>query len=204
MKKKLKRNSVVLLTASAFILFLSLVTSCSNNSNEEDMVSNLSAKVTRSNMREISLSEIPKGITPYVVKNDEELSELINKFENTQAVMSSPLIVDSVINNRSFKVQDHYSSSDSFGVYQICYSVMYDNERKSSTITISSGLSGFHPMIEWIVTSKIATWVTPYSFDWTLQGYLSLYVQYNGKTSIATNPKSYGGHISIPRPIIPN
>lgn len=194
-KNQIKKNSVVLLTASAFFLSLFFLTSCSNNSNEEDLAPKLSAKVVESNMREIFLSEIPAGITPYKVKDNKDLSELINKIENAQAVASSPLMVDSVINNRSFKAPAYYSGSDNYGTFQIYYFVDYDNAHQNNIISVGSGLSGYYPMVEWTVISQGGSWVSQVRLSWWIHGTLGVYVNVGGKYELYSSTKSYGGSI---------
>lgn len=130
--------------------------------------------VNTNKIKEISLEDIPTGVTPIVVKNNNELKQLINKLENVKIYIGK----NDPNNNVRFKTRRTEETQDLI-FYSVRVDVVYFSY--GSNVTISVYLTGFHPGVELSDITTSYNWHDKHYLDYSVSYTLNCYININGK-----------------------
>ncbi|SNX53692.1 hypothetical protein SAMN05660242_1261 [Thermoanaerobacterium sp. RBIITD] len=134
-----------------------------------NMNMNFNDVIKKYNLKEVTISEIPKNIKPLEIKDAAELDKILNRFStstNLNNVKQSKLNIDSISGNKqSMNLGSAVYSTYIFSPYawfniRVKYGYKYSSSLRKNIYTqvygVSSDLTGFTMWIEWIPDSNLS------------------------------------------------
>lgn len=145
------------------------------NRDQDQVIEQIQTRLdSQFNIKKISREELPEGIVPLEVKNEDELNVYLQKFEK---ISITPIVNKNkrlLVKNRSEGPGSHSHVVSSDG-YDILIILAWE-KRGSGSISVTSTNAETWFFTAWEQTSGVASWDGPNTINYNVTGLLKFYV----------------------------